>query len=216
MKTGFRYSTIGLKDAEFEPGTRHRVMKNLLGIKSKRAMDKIEAEKLEIALEKIVHLYDKNHRFTVNDICKMHKIWLGDIYLWAGKYRQVNMGKGGFGFAPSGMIPRLLHEFNRGQLKKFTPCCFDSLEEIISAIAITHTEFILIHPFREGNGRLGRVLAWLMGFQAGLPLLDFSSIKGRKKMEYFSAVRAGIDKNYEPMKRVFASVVRKTLKAYAK
>ena len=109
-----------------------------------------------------------------------------------------------------------MKELGKEELKKFTPCCFDSLEEIVTAIAITHTEFILIHPFREGNGRLGRLLAWLMGFQAGLPLLDFSGIKGKKKKEYFSAVRAGIDKNYEPMKKIFSGVIQRTLNVYSR
>jgi cell filamentation protein len=215
MKKGLRYNTTGMKDADFEPGTRQRVIKNSLGIKSKREIDKLEAKKLQESLEKIINMYDKDHRFTINDICKMHKIWLGDIYPWAGKFRQVNMAKGGFEFAAASRIPHLMKEFGREQLEKFTPCCFNSLEEIITAIAITHTEFILIHPFREGNGRLGRLLAWVMGFQAGLPLLDFSNVKGKKKKEYFSAVRAGIDQNYEPMKKIFSAVIRRTLKVYA-
>ena len=39
--------------------------------------------------------------------------------------------------------------------------------------AAVHAEPILIHPFREGNGRCARLLATLMGLQAGLPALDF-------------------------------------------
>jgi cell filamentation protein len=41
-KTG-RYDTSGLTEAQSEPGSRGRVLKNLLGIKSKREMDRIEA-----------------------------------------------------------------------------------------------------------------------------------------------------------------------------
>ncbi len=36
-------------------------------------------------------------------------------------------------------------------------------------MAVTHTELILVHPFREGNGRLTRLLNTLMALQAGLP-----------------------------------------------
>ena len=50
------------------------------------------------------------------------------------------------------------------------------MDEIAEAIATVHTEYILIHPFREGNGRLGRLIAVLMGLQAGLPVLDFGAI----------------------------------------
>ncbi len=33
-----------------------------------------------------------------------------------------------------------------------------------------HEELVLIHPFREGNGRVARLLSTLMAFQAGLPM----------------------------------------------
>jgi len=36
-----------------------------------------------------------------------------------------------------------------------------------TALAEVHAELILIHPFREGNGRLARLLALLMALQAG-------------------------------------------------
>jgi len=35
-------------------------------------------------------------------------------------------------------------------------------------------EFILIHPFREGNGRLSRLLADVMAVQSGRGPLDYS------------------------------------------
>lgn len=73
-----------------------------------------------------------------------------------------------------------------------------------------HVEIILIHPFREGNGRLSRALSTLMALQAGLPPLDFSPIeKGKKKQDYFRAIRSGWDKNYEPMKDIFREIIEK-------
>lgn len=69
-------------------------------------------------------------------------------------------------------------------------------------------ELVLIHPFREGNGRLSRLLSQLMALQAGLPLLNFSSIKGKQREAYFAAVRAGIGRDYAPMTEVFRKVVK--------
>ena len=79
------------------------------------------------------------------------------------------------------------------------------------ALAETHVELVLIHPFREGNGRLARVLTTLMALQAGLPLLDFSAIADQKKESYFAAVRAGLDRNYEPMGKILAEVIERSL-----
>lgn len=77
-----------------------------------------------------------------------------------------------------------------------------------------HTEFILIHPFREGNGRLGRLIAVLMGLQADLPILNFESIKGKKKEAYIQAVQAGLERNYKPMKLLFEEIIKKTINLY--
>jgi cell filamentation protein len=82
---------------------------------------------------------------------------------------------------------------------------------LVGALSIVHVELLLVHPFREGNGRVARLLASLMALQAGLPLLDFRSIKGKIKMEYFGAVQAGLSKDYQPMGKIFSDVIRRTL-----
>lgn len=80
-------------------------------------------------------------------------------------------------------------------------------------MAETHVELVLIHPFRDGNGRVGRILSILMALQAGLPLLDFGLIAVEKKQVYFAAVQAGLDKNYKPMERLFAEIIERSLAA---
>jgi cell filamentation protein len=84
--------------------------------------------------------------------------------------------------------------------------------DVIHALAIVHVELLLIHPFREGNGRLARMLASLMALQAKLPLLDFKLLKGRKKEDYFTAVRSGLDRNYGPMEKIFDEVIAWTVR----
>ncbi|MEK6697834.1 MAG: Fic family protein [Nitrospirota bacterium] len=134
----------------------------------------------------------------------------------AGKYRQVNIGKGGFHFAAAQYIPTLMSEFERGPLRHLTPCTFSSPEDIIHALAVVHVELVLIHPFREGNGRLARLVAAVMALQAGLPPLDFGAIHGSKRTAYFRAVRAGMVRDYELMEKIFSAVVRRTLRLHGK
>lgn len=141
---------------------------------------------------------------------------LSSIYGWAGKYRQVNISKAGFLFAAAGQVPKLMASSEKEVLREYTPCTFASIDEVVTALAVVHTELVLIHPFREGNGRLARMLTMLMAFQAGLPPLDFGIIRGRKRKEYFGAVQAGLDRNYEPMKKVFSDVIGRTLRARAR
>lgn len=211
MKSGGRYATSRLVEAQFEPGSRGRVLRNLLGIKRKREMDQAEAREQLRALNELVALYNERHRFTAADVCRIHRIWLGRFYSWAGRYRQVNVSKVRFPFAVAGQIPRLMAELERGPLRQFTPCRFPSLDQTARALAVVHTELMLIHPFRDGNGRVGRMLAILMALQARLPPLNFGAIRGSKRQDYFAAVRAGLERNYEPMGRIFSAVIRRTL-----
>jgi len=124
MKKGGHYDASGLIEAQFEPGSRGRVLKNLLGIKSKREMDQVEAQEQLRTLEELVRIYDQTHRFTAADVRKIHKMWLEPVYAWAGNYRQVNPGKGDFPFAAANQIPRLMIEFEKGPLREYTPCRF--------------------------------------------------------------------------------------------
>lgn len=192
-----------MPEAQFEPDSNRQVLKNRLRINSLKKMDDTEARALERAIVELVSRYSEKHRFTAADICEIHNTWLGEVYKWAGKYRQVNLAKGDFPFAAAARVPALMDEFERNVLARYTPCNVKVRAEVIRALAETHVELVLIHPFRDGNGRVARVLASLMRLQAGLPLLDFRSIAEEKKQEYFTAVQSGLDRNYEPTERLF-------------
>ena len=211
MKKDGRYDVSGLPEAQFEPGSNEQVLRNRLGIKSPTVMDDAETRVLEKAMVELVGKYDERHRFTATDICQIHKRWLGEIYEWAGEYRQVNVSKGEFPFAAAARVPDLMTEYERSVLARYTPCNSKDRAAVARALAVTHVELVLIHPFREGNGRAARILSILMALQAGLPPLNFSAIAEEKKQEYFAAVQAGLDKNYAPMERLFAEIIERSL-----
>lgn len=210
MNPDDRYDVSGLPEAQFEPGSNGQVLKNRLGILSKQDMDVVEARALEQAMDVLVRTYDETHRFTATDLRDCHRIWLGDLYEWAGHYRQVNVSKDGFPFASAAQVPALMDQFERGVLSRCTPCRFTDRAQVVSAMAETHVELVLIHPFRDGNGRVARVLTSLMALQAGLPLLDFSLIAGPSKNAYIAAIQAGLDRGYVPMERLLEEVIEQS------
>lgn len=208
-----RYDTSNLTENQYEPGSNDKVLRNLLGITSKAEMDHVEEERFERLMNESASRFDNYHRFTAQDILWLHKFWLEGLFPWAGAYRTVNIGKGGFMFAAAAHLPELMRQFENDQLARLTPCRFEQIEDVVAALAEVHVELILIHPFREGNGRIARLLSVLMALQAGLPPLDFSEIQEAKRDEYFAAVQAGMDRDYKPMERIFNGVIERTLAA---
>ncbi len=214
MKKQGRYSTSGLVDDQYMPGSKGKVLRNLLGITTKKEIDRIETELLFEITDQLLDEFDNTRQFSADDILEMHRRWLGSVFEWAGKYRQVMMSKGNFMFAAPAYIPQLMADFEKEILAQYTPCIFKSRQDVVFALAIVHTELILIHPFREGNGRIARLLATLMALQAGLPLLDFSGFDKERQEEYFVAIRQGLDRNYKPMANIFADIIVRSLQEY--
>lgn len=201
-----KYQAVGI-ESEFEPGSRGRVLRNHLGIRRVRDMESAESEALEIAQEVALDRFDSHHRFTVKDIRELHRLWLGPIYPWAGEYRSLNINKAEFQFAHAPLISGLMRELERGPLRRETPCHDYDDPALARALAEVHAELILIHPFREGNGRLARILSLLMALQAGLPPLDFTPLADRGKRAYISAIHSALNRNYDPLARLFAKII---------
>ncbi len=169
-------------------------------------MDRVEERELTRTADWAMRSYEHNRQISAQDVCGLHRRWLVGIYAWAGDYRQVNVSKAGFMFAAAAQLPRLMEEFEEQCLARYTPldCRY---KNIPLALAETHTELLLIHPFREGNGRIARLLAKLMALQAGIEIAGFDSLVLRRREEYFAAVRAGLARNYDPMCSLFRSII---------
>lgn len=139
--------------------------------------------------------FGPDHSFTVADINLIHRMFLGAIYPWAGIFRDVNLSKGGFPFASAYAIPQAMRDLEKEVLGKNTPCRGPDSAQIARQIAAVHAELLLIHPYREGNGRTARLLATFMAYQAGQPGIDFGFIGSRGKQfdRYVAAIHAGLN-----------------------
>ena len=201
-----KYDTTDNLEAQFEPGSNDRVLSNKLGITDAQDMDDIELDLLKRLYDSVLSSVEADQRLAVADIREWHRSWLGNVYVWAGQYRTLNMSKGDFMFAASGQVPKLMDNLDKEILSVRTPCAGMSEDQLAEAIAVVHVELILIHPFREGNGRLSRLVANVMALQAGRRQLDYTSWD-EQKADYFAAIRAGLS-DYEPMKGLVRRALR--------
>ncbi len=194
-----RYDITGAQGA-LQTGSDDKVLANKLNITRVEDMDEAELVLLQKLYVSVLQEHLPPGRISVLHLKRWHKRWLGNVYEWAGQYRSVNMSKDGFPFAPAAQLPRLMQLFDSDYLARYTPCTGMTVTELVEAIAITHVEFILMHPFREGNGRISRLLADVMAVQAGREPLDYTAWE-RNKTAYVRAIQNGMDCDYDPMKR---------------
>jgi cell filamentation protein len=201
-----RYDASSSPEGQYQPGSYGKVLVNKLNIIDPDEMDNIEFDLLAELEDQLLNEIQLDSQINIKDLCEWHKRWLGSVYEWAGKYRTVNLSKDDFHFAAVNQILRLMNEFDEKYLGVYTPCEGMSKSVLIEALSICHVEFIIIHPFREGNGRLARLFATVMALQANMPPLDFEIMHSNKN-GYISAIHAGHAGDYNPMKKIFGEIL---------
>jgi Fic family protein len=92
--------------------------------------------------------------YALESLLRAHKLMMGDILTTAGSFRGVNVGVGSQGGVshvapPYSAVPELMHNLF-AWLK-------ESDEHPLIKACVFHYEFEFIHPFSDGNGRIGRL-----------------------------------------------------------
>lgn len=201
-------SKYELNSAEerYQPGSDDLVLANKLGITDVDEMDALESGLLLMLYEQLFIEGQPPAALAFEHISGWHRQWLGNVYDWAGRLRNANLTKDGFQFAAADRIPLLIDDFDKqflsrsGELKSF------ARPDLVRYLAECHVEFILIHPFREGNGRLSRLLCDVLSVQAGKGLLDYSLWDEHKEF-YFKAIQAGVSGNFSPMMQLVSDIL---------
>ena len=179
------------------------ILPNLLGLSNLADIEKSEFEGFLMAEFDLSEKLSIRTKININYIRNIHKLALKHLYSFAGKYRTVNMSKGGFLFPSALFIHENMQVFEQEILSKL-PNKYSDNEDLINDIAKVHAELLFIHPFREGNGRTARLLANLMARKQGIPILKFENIKFD---QYVKAVQKVSEKDYTLMKQIIKSII---------
>jgi len=130
---------------------------------SKKERDVKEVKNMKKCID---FLFDYKGDIDEKMILKLHEIEQKGIMPDAGKYRNVNVRVGKY-VCPEWMkIPGLMAEFMewyKVARKKLHP---------FELASLVHLKFVKIHPFRDGNGRMARLLMNFVLLKADYPLLN--------------------------------------------
>ena len=124
----------------------------------------------------ISELSNQNSKFplTTKTIKSMHKILLSNVRgatKHPGEFKTKQNYIGGAAQISFTPLPPLLTEEYMSNLEKYIN--YEDINHLLQA-AIIHAQFEMIHPFEDGNGRIGRLLIPLFFYYIGLiPLPTF-------------------------------------------
>lgn len=82
----------------------------------------------------------------------------------------------------------------------------DGLQAIIELAAWTHSEWVRIHPFRNGNGRTARMLTNAILMRYGLP--PVLRLRPRPPSPYGHAGAEGMEGNPKPMEKLLTKLLK--------
>ncbi|PWJ60451.1 cell filamentation protein [Dyadobacter jejuensis] len=177
------------------------ILPNKLGLTTFEAVGFSEFEGFLEAEIRLTEALTSRAKFDLKYILAMHRMALGHLYPFAGKYRDVNMSKGGFVFPSAQFLPQSM-ELLQSEILGNMPHRYNDPESFIVDLAKVHAELLFIHPFREGNGRTARLLANLMMRKQGYAPLRYERIDAEVMKAYIGAVQAAASQEYQPMERL--------------
>lgn len=185
MAPGTKYD---VDDPAFDP--EHGVLRNRRGITDPAMLEAAERECLIAAYETAGLTYSETHRFTDADVCDLHRLFLGPLFDWAGTYRLVDLSSADIRWCHVAYVPQEMARFGQ-RLAALTPFSPDlDRATLLARLAELHGELVVIHPFRDGNGRLTRLLGDLLLMQAEHPPIQFGAFDDAAiRAEYHVAIR---------------------------
>lgn len=170
-----------------------------------------EIEEVKGAIEAYDYLEKYNYK-NEQDLLKSHKLLMNRLLNNAGQYRCNNVGVGGKDGVthvapPPNMVPQLMGEL------------FDWLkhtdDHLLLVSCIFHYEFEFIHPFDDGNGRVGRL--WqsviLNEYKAIFSAMPIESVVRDNQKKYYQALEdSGSKGESTPFIEFMLDIILKTLK----
>lgn len=202
-----RYDTSGNPEAEFADPEK-TVLRNKAGVADLERLQVLEEEALTKAYETLVHEVRVDTPMTCELLKHVHQRIFGDLYEWAGRWRTVWISKPGVTWPAPDFLEQEMARFEREVLAKWPVSKLNDDEPFCRAVGEIQGEFLVIHPFREGNARTIKVMTDLLASQTGRPLLVYDQTESGRD-EYIAAAKAAFKREYAPM----ADIIRRALTA---
>ena len=139
---------------------------------------------------------NKKDYLSIDFLCKLHTKLFGDVWIWAGKFRKVEVNISRPRSHDVG--PQLKNLFE--DTKIWIASDEMSWDEIFAEL---HHRLVAIHPYPNGNGRTTRIYVEHVQRQNKQPVTSWmSSLEGNSKerrLLYITALKKADNGDYSPL-----------------
>ena len=200
-----RYDVSGNVEAEYVDAEK-TVPKNKQGITDLHALQVAEEEALAQAYEALLAEVRTDTPMTCDLVRHVHLRIFGDLYQWAGRWRTVWISKPGITWPAPDFLDSTMQQYEREVLGKYPPRVLSDDGVFCRTVGEIQGEFLVVHPFREGNARTIKLLTDLLAAQTGRPLLIYEgSDEGQDR--YIAAAKTAFKKDYAPMAEIISQAL---------
>jgi Fic-DOC domain mobile mystery protein B len=165
-------------------------------VRTRAQLNLVEAENIRKAVSK--YLASRPTRrtapFDLGWVRRLHKQMFGDVWKWAGEFRQVDLNIGIKWSLVQDAVQNLLSD---------RECWEETGMDFVEQAARLHHCAVHIHPFHDGNGRWARLLSNILlrlhGYCETQWPEDLIGTESAIRQEYIAAIQAADQGDYEPL-----------------
>lgn len=193
-----RGNTLTLKETE--------LALNGITVDGKKIKEHLEMIGIKEAFEYIYEIVNKNELISEKLIKNVHYVLFKNDLVTKGFYRTTEVYISGSDNKVSS--PLKISE----DMARFVSNYLVNKDDVVTKMAKFHIEFESIHPFEDGNGRVGRLILNLELMKLGYPPIN---IKFSDKEKYYDAfTRFYLNNNLLPMKKLIFTYLAEQFDQY--
>lgn len=224
FRYAWNYHSNAIEGNKLTYGETISLIMNGLTAKGKPLKDHLDVKGHEDALDMMLDMIKGERDVSQNDVRQLHRLLLKESYqqsflgpdnqrmfrtIHVGEYKRqpnhvLTADKRVHYYAPPGEVP-----IRMSALLKWYNEVKDSTDyHPIVVAAIFHHEFVAIHPFDDGNGRMGRILMNFTLMRHGFPPIV---IEQQTRMDYYDALSKADSKDFTVLIDYLSSGLKRSL-----
>ncbi len=171
------YNTNSIEGSTLTENETADILFRNISLKNRNLIEQLEAKNHQTALQFLFKQIKPNFKITELLILKLHSILMNSIRDDAGFYRNhgvrivgANIPTANYLKVPE-LVVRLIKNINKEE------------DDVVKHISQIHSDFEKMHPFSDGNGRIGRLIVVAMFLRRNLPP---AVIKQENKRFYYN------------------------------